>query len=1444
MSRYLAFLAIALTVVVAARVASPSGPSTTDKHVLLGDRVLVRADGRGFPWITLRDGRELPAAYTGGSNAADQLSSGAATPVSLATADFDEDGVADLACGYAGTKGGVVSLHRGDAFSIYPNSPEAVATSSVLPESLRSPFLLTATAFETPSVPSYLAAGDFNLDGHFDLASAQSGGNKIYLYYGDGGGSFDIPQVVALPGKITAFASADVNRIDGIDDLVVGVSDSKGARLLVYESHGLAFSGQPESLPLPSEARTLAIAQMGDDYLIDIVVATGRDLLIINGVENKAHAAGSGAPPRLSVNLRITLPAQIVAVTTGDYTGGHHLEIASLTSDGALHIYGREGRGPLEFAPIDHLTLPPFDPVKSLVSAPLLVTARLSCSPHSDLLVIDPASRLIHVFINESARTARGLLSQTLIQGATLDVEGTPRGLLPMRLNRDSLSDLVVITDAISTPVIAVTTNALTFSVTTTDDNGDNASPTPGSLRKAILDANANPGADIIDFSIPGFGTKIITPPIALPTITSAVTLDATTQSPGSSVPAVEINGINAGDGTKGIRSIVGNNTVRGLALYSFGGNGIELGGSGNNIEGNFIGLNAASAPNLGNGETGVVISGGMNNTVGGTTVAARNCISSNIAHGILVLGPASGNNIRGNFIGTDAAGAVAFGNISDGISMVSGSNNVNNNIIGGATAGAGNLVSGNVGAGVRLLSAGTSNLVQGNLIGTDATGLQGVGNNGSGVEIIEAANNTIGGSTIAARNVVSGNSFNGVRINGVPATGNLVQGNYIGLGIDGARPLGNRQGGIYFINSPSLNTIGGAAVGQANAIAFNGLAGVFVETGNQNQIISNSIFSNDGLGIDLSPIGVTVNDATDADAGPNNLQNFPVLTLASSAPGGMSVQGSLTSTPSTSFTLQFFSSSGCDPAGHGEGRTFLGSASVTTGAGGVAAINLILANVPALGESITATATDPQGNTSEFSACISFGRADLAVTKTASSSVIAAGSDFSYEITVRNNGPDTAINVLVADNLPAALSFLSCSTTGGGICTGTGNNRTVSFSSLAVGADARITIAARLVCSVANGTVIPNSATASSPLDDPVAGNNTGQVSVTASNSPATISPSSLSFARDGGESFVSVTAPPCVWTAQSNDSWITFPFGSSGIGNGGITVSVAPNSTGGARTGTATIAGRTLTINQSNQACSYSIAPQGGSFTHEGGAGQVNVTAPAGCRWKALSDSSWIIMNADTATGSGAATFTVEPNTGPARTGAITIEGLIFNVTQEQAPCIFSISPASAFVGVAGDDGSIEFITRADCAWTARASDSWIEIDSANSGVGNGMITYIVRDNATGAPRQGSISIGNAVFVIVQDSSANLDCSYTMSPQEDRFAAAGGSGSFTLRTDARCAWRALSSVNWITVTSVEVGIGSATITYLVKPNSTPTTRRGEIQIGSGVFAVKQKGG
>jgi len=279
-----------------------------------------------------------------------------------------------------------------------------------------------------------------------------------------------------------------------------------------------------------------------------------------------------------------------------------------------------------------------------------------------------------------------------------------------------------------------------------------------------------------------------------------------------------------------------------------------------------------------------------------------------------------------------------------------------------------GNIISGNDLNGVSLLSGATRNRVISNVIGLNGSGTSRLGNTAKGVIASAANGNTIGGATAAARNIISGNGTHGVRLRS-GATGNVVQGNYIGTNAAGTAALGNVEEGIEINDGSSNNTIGGMASGAANLIAFNSGDGTFIESGVANAILSNSIFSNAGLGIDLAPDGVTPNDPGDGDTGPNNLQNFPVLTQASSPGGTTSVQGSLNSTANTSFSLQFFSSPVCDPSGHGEGQTFLGSTPVTTDGAGNASF---AASLPATaGSFVTATATDPAGNSSEFSACV-----------------------------------------------------------------------------------------------------------------------------------------------------------------------------------------------------------------------------------------------------------------------------------------------------------------------------------------------------------------------------------------------------------------------------------------------------------------------------------------
>ncbi len=443
-------------------------------------------------------------------------------------------------------------------------------------------------------------------------------------------------------------------------------------------------------------------------------------------------------------------------------------------------------------------------------------------------------------------------------------------------------------------------------------------------MRAAIEQANAwVSGAqsfkDTIRFNIPGPGPHTIQPTSALPTITDPVVIDGYTQ-PGAS-PNTNGPGL-------------GLNTVL----------KIELDGT-----------------NAGVGFT----ANGLWITSGATTVQGL-AINRFDGSGIRIE-TNDGNVVQGNFMGTTLSGNAAFGGGGIFIGFDS-----SNNIVGGATPEARNVISGN-GLGVFIVgTAASGNLVQGNLIGTDVTGTVALGNTGNGVQLKGAAGNTIGGTTAAKGNVISGSGNEGIWILASSATGNLVQGNFIGTDVTGTLNVGNTLAGVKIDLGASGNTIGGTTAGAGNTIAFNGGDGVFVETGTGNSVLGNSIFSNTGLGLDLDPDGVTPNDSTDADAGANNLQNFPVVTFATT--GSIIIQGTLNGAASTQFRLEFFSSPFCDPSGYGEGKTFLGFKDVTTDGTGNASFTANFATTVTVGNMVTTTATDPSNNTSEFSACTSVG--------------------------------------------------------------------------------------------------------------------------------------------------------------------------------------------------------------------------------------------------------------------------------------------------------------------------------------------------------------------------------------------------------------------------------------------------------------------------------------
>jgi CSLREA domain-containing protein len=427
------------------------------------------------------------------------------------------------------------------------------------------------------------------------------------------------------------------------------------------------------------------------------------------------------------------------------------------------------------------------------------------------------------------------------------------------------------------------------------------------------------------------------------------------------------VSGCSIGGTTAGARNVISGNSGDGILIRNSA--------TANVVQGNFIGVDvtgSATLGNTGNSLAAVNIANSNNNTVGGTAAGAGNLLSGNKganAYGIQI-SSSSGTSVLGNIVGLNAAGTAKIQNDAGGIIILGGSTNT----IGGAAAGARNVISGNGGAGLLILSDMTQ--VKGNYFGTDVFGTAALGNGASGILINGGDNNTIGGTTAAERNVVSGNGNGGIRI-AFSADNNTVQGNFIGTDVSGANSLSNGGGfaGALIEGTAINNTIGGTIAGAGNLIAFSQGPGVSVTSASsQDAILGNSIFSNSGLGIDLDADGLTANDNCDGDTGANNKQNFPGLIAATADATNTTITGTLNSTASTQFRIEVFTNSSCDPSGNGEGKVFVGSTNVTTDGACNGSFMLVVPNASLTGSVVTATATDPNGNTSEFSACIPLG--------------------------------------------------------------------------------------------------------------------------------------------------------------------------------------------------------------------------------------------------------------------------------------------------------------------------------------------------------------------------------------------------------------------------------------------------------------------------------------
>ncbi|MDJ0892828.1 MAG: Calx-beta domain-containing protein [Gammaproteobacteria bacterium] len=578
------------------------------------------------------------------------------------------------------------------------------------------------------------------------------------------------------------------------------------------------------------------------------------------------------------------------------------------------------------------------------------------------------------------------------VQAVTRNITYQNLGVDPSTLSRDVRFRLSDGDGGGSTPVTATVdlSGDATLVVTTANDtlDGDTSSVdalladrgTDGeiSLREAIAASNANADTNTIEFDITGAGPHTIQLDALLPAlvISETLVLDATTQTGFAGSPVIELDG-SLTSGLNGLELAADVSEIRGLVINRFDQNGIYITGSGNTIAGNYLGTDANGTSALvGNTQDGIQIDGD-NNTIGGPTAADRNIISGNRDEGIDLNPSAEGNVIIGNYIGTDAAGTAAIGNGLGG-------------------------------------SAWTGGI------------------------LLDASNNTIGGTAPGEHNLISGNQRYGVLLS-VSATGNLIQGNYIGTDVSGTVDLGNTLYGVFLNhNGAADNTIGGTAAGAGNVIAYNDVGGVGLDplAGTGNAILGNRIFANTATAIDLELDGVTANDALpgDADSGPNDLQNFPVLSTAlTDNTSTIAISGTLNSTAGTTFRIEFFANT----SGSAEGQRYLGAATVTTDGSGDASFLESVSAVVAAGEYVTATATvdlggGNYGDTSEFSGAVLVIDAPLVSITANDGGAAETGSDpgqFTVDLDVPNStGGPVTVNYNVTGTATAGADYTALS--------------------------------------------------------------------------------------------------------------------------------------------------------------------------------------------------------------------------------------------------------------------------------------------------------------------------------------------------------------------------------------------------------------------------------
>lgn len=315
-----------------------------------------------------RQGSENLALYGGFEIPAGNLQS-SGSPRVAAAADFNGDGIGDLVVAH----GNALAIHSGDINAFAPQTDAAF-------EAMRdgrfvSPFKTDVRMLPVPVAADFVQTGDFNRDTHIDIAFASRGGNTLFVLEGDGNGNFPNLRQIEINGTITALAASDVNRLDGLPDLMIGVSGENGAQLQIFQGLGDILSVAPQIESLGSPAESVAVGQLNQDFFADIAVATSGGVIILSGNDlTQIDSEPVTQSPRLSLSVGAR------SVVTGDFMPDRdaRTELAVMSTDGTIHIFAR---GSLDTRPVsknEHLAEQVREYRKQGYPVPQRILARLT----------------------------------------------------------------------------------------------------------------------------------------------------------------------------------------------------------------------------------------------------------------------------------------------------------------------------------------------------------------------------------------------------------------------------------------------------------------------------------------------------------------------------------------------------------------------------------------------------------------------------------------------------------------------------------------------------------------------------------------------------------------------------------------------------------------------------------------------------------------------------------------------------------------------------------------------------------------------------------------------------------------------------------------------------------------------------------------------------------